>query len=101
MPPSSRKRNKGKDRKAKKEEAIREQNKAERLEAYHKWYSWAIGAKDTILVVAGLPQIVELAQCNHGLITFLPDESHPVSRFISDFFINVGVDLKDMLQKHQ
>ena len=83
MPASSRKRNKGKDRKAKKEES-------KRIEMYNDWQNWARG-KSIILNVAGVFQRVEL--CNHGFGTVLPEESHPVSRFISDYF-SADVDLR-------
>jgi len=64
MPSSSRKnrkRNKGKERKAKKEEAVR-------VDIYTKWHSWATGKtpeKDVVIV-----------HCNHGLAA-VPDISHP------------------------
>ena len=87
MPASSRKRNKGKDRKAKKEES-------KRIEMYNDWQVWATCMT---LLISGTRQVVEL--CNHGLVPVLPEESHPVSRFITDFF-TVNEDLNIILQRH-
>ena len=67
MPSSSRKKNKGKGRKAKKEEA-------DRLKVYNTW--------------KGLVQGIFMRSpihCNHGLVE-VPDISHPVSRFMHSFF---------------
>jgi len=68
MPASSRKRNKGRDRKAKKEEA-------ERMELQKVWRGWAQGDMSGAVFI----------QCNHGFgEVALPDEStHPVSSFTS------------------
>ena len=86
MPPSSRKRNKGKDRKAKK-----------RIEMYNTWQNWARGESKNLF--SGSRQVLEVKPCNHGLVPVLPEESHPVSRFISDYF-SEDIDLRDMLQRH-
>ena len=91
MPASSRKKNKGKDRKAKKEES-------RRLKAYNDWQNWACGESKKIYgVMSG--QVVEIPQCNHGLVAVLPDEPHPVSRFLSDYF-SEDIELREMLLKH-
>lgn len=86
MPSSSRKKNKGKDRKAKKEEA-------QQMRIYNDWQAWVQGQD--------IGQRVPI-QCNHGLvIDKLPDKSHPVSSFITAFFQCDGVkDWRDTVQKH-
>jgi len=80
MPASSRKRNKGKERKAKKaaekEVAIQEQNEVERRWLMNSWQNWIRGD-----IKGGLT-----IQCSHGLEEVL-DESHPVSSFITTFFM--------------
>jgi len=92
MPASSRKRNKGKDRKAKKEES-------KRIEMYNDWQSWARGKSKKIYgVTLGLE--LEIPQCNHGLIAILPEESHPVSRFITDFFYSDNADFITIFRRH-
>ena len=58
MPASSRKRNKGKDRKAKREES-------KRVLIYNTWHDWARGNMGK-----------EVIQCNHGLETTIP-ETYP------------------------
>ena len=63
MPPSSRKRNKGKDRKAK-QQAKKEEN--EKLRARYIWQTW-------------------VNPCNHGCTVKVPDE-HPVSQFMDGYF---------------
>jgi len=75
MPATSRKRNKGKERKAKK--AAAEEAEIQRFKVDILWRSWARGEDNGTIVVT---------QCNHGFDE-IPDESHPVSRFISDYFI--------------
>ena len=72
----SRKKNKGKERKAKQAE---KEAKARRLEVRRKWHGWARGKVDD--------EIVTL--CNHGR-SALPDENHPVSCFIDSYFVNCG-----------
>ena len=81
MPASSRKRNKGRDRKAKK---AAEKKEAVRIMAYNRWCNWARGEG--------------FVNCNHGLVTTLPDLSHPVSSFITEYFLSD--DIKDTLQTH-
>lgn len=66
MPASSRKRNKGKDRKAKKEEAA----------LHNLWCGWTQGDMSGAFSI----------QCNHGFGELvLPDKSHPVSSFMDTF----------------
>ena len=81
----SRKRNKGKERKAKKAEV-----EAENRIAFvrQKWQGWARGEDNNKKVV----------HCEHGLNVMIPDNSHPVSKFLDTFFI-VG-DLENVLQLH-
>jgi len=83
MPSSSRKKNKGKDRKAKKVEL-------ERVAIYNAWRGWASGRNRTT---------GNQIQCSHGLDTTIPDKSHPVSSFISDYL--VLDDIRDTLQAHE
>ena len=81
MPASSRKRNKGRDRKAKKEEA-------ERMELQKVWRGWAQGDMSGAVFI----------QCNHGFgEVALPDETHPVSSFITTFCM---MSVKDALLRH-
>ena len=87
MPPSSRKRNKGKERKAKRE-ADKEEN--ERLVAHRFWRAFC-GSN----------------QCNHGRDVMIPDD-HPVSRFMDQFYINlihnsmkVIENLKEIFKSHR
>jgi len=85
MPSSrNRKKNKGKERKAKKAES-------ERVAVYDKWHGLASGK---ITLGRGLAQNVE---CNHGLdLDMLPDISHPVSRFLHTYFM--CDDIRDTLE---
>ena len=91
MPASSRKRNKGKDRKAKKLEK-------ERVRINKFWWGWIIGD----------PHTGNIVQCHHGINGENPDDSHPVSNFMDAFFINwydkqiyVLEIIKDMFQSHR
>jgi len=59
MPASSRKRNKGKERKAKKEES-------KRMAMYNTWHDWARGDMGNM----GLAGVI---QCNHGIEKTIPD----------------------------
>jgi len=68
MVSSSRKKNRGRDRKAKKAEA-------ERVKTRNVWSSWATGDEK---VTAGMT-----ITCNHGCV--VPSEDHPVSSFMDDF----------------
>ena len=84
MPSSSRKKNQGKDRKAKKEEA-------KRAQVHTIWKLWA----------RGLQCDGSVSQCNHGLAE-VPDVSHPVSIFIDALFSNSDCfdDIRPALQNH-
>ena len=103
---TSRKRNKGKERRAKKaeleaEKAKLEAKKEERLRGVvrSKWKIWARG------------DITELSiECNHGVDLVIPDEDdHPVTNFIDAFFLyeaknkNVPVEnyLSDTFTRYQ
>lgn len=88
----SRKRNKGKERKAKKEET-------KRKEVHKAWQGWARG---------------EIYQkkisCDHGCTGILSSNDHPVSKFMDDFFMTIqayreqqqsrGNEMKDFFQAH-
>jgi len=66
MPASSRKRNKGRDRKAKQQ--------AKKKENYAKlWRSW-----------------VKDAECNHGCDMIISDDDHPVSSFMDQFYFHLS-----------
>ena len=67
MPPSSRKRNKGKERKAKQKAKKEETN---RLDAHHFWQKFCSSNTG----------------CNHGCDLAISD--HPVSNFMDQYFIN-------------
>ena len=82
MPASSRKRNKGRDRKAKKEES-------KRVAMYNIWQKWARGNMGSAGVI----------QCKHDLVTTVPDLSHPVSSFINEYFL--CDDTSNSLQHHE
>ena len=73
--PSSRKRNKGKERKAKK---AAEKEEAAIVELQQIWQGWVRGNMSGSSVSI---------QCNHGLVEVVPDNSHPVSKFIDTFII--------------
>lgn len=66
--PASRKRNKGKDRKAKQ---LAKKEEKDRANAHELWYSW-----------------VKVTECDHGCDMIISDD-HPVSSFMDDFFVNV------------
>ena len=86
----SRKRNKGKDRKAKKEA---ERAESERL----RWQGWARGTLRT-----------ETIACDHGCSLVMPnDENHPVVGFMDTLFVNSihnkmasSINLSDSFQKY-
>ena len=84
--PSSRKRSKGKERKAK--QAVKKEE-SKNVAIYHSWQKWARGDM-------GRNQIT--IQCNHGLVTTIPDIHHPVSRFISSIYMTD--DGSDTVHKH-
>ena len=75
MVSSSRKKNKGRDRKDKKAEA-------ERARVRDKWLGWAIGEDK----VTG-----EKIQCDHGCGAIPNDLDHPVSGFLNDFVLLFGM----------
>lgn len=85
---SSRKKNKGKDRKAKKAAELEEYKK---VTMYNYWTNWACGkgSKGAVII-----------HCNHGygLETTIPDISHPVSIFISDCLLRN--EILDTLETH-
>jgi len=71
MPSSgNRKKNKGRERKAKKEES-------KKVQLYNFWRNWVNGKDDNGR---------DIIQCDHGLVERLPDVSHPVSSFIHSYF---------------
>ena len=93
----SRKRNKGKERKAKKQA---EQAEVTRAQARLRWQFWARGRGENINGVA--------IQCNHGCHITIPNDhaGHPALDLLDTFFVNwatanIGMldNLKDTLQK--
>ena len=78
----SRKRNKGKERKARKAELEVERIKIvmnERAEVHKIWTGYVRGVDEDGQVIS---------QCNHGRgYLFIPDVNHPVTSFLDDFFI--------------
>ena len=77
---TSRKRNKGRDRKAKKAEVEAERIERVRELVRHKWHAWACGLDDKRRVIT---------QCNHGGALIIPDDkNHPVACFLDTFFFN-------------
>ena len=87
MPPKSRKRNKGKERKVKKEDKA----EIERKKANKFWQLWKHNNR---------------VGCKHGNDTVIAD-NHPVSKFLDEFFIqwqrlkHFMTILEDMLQTHR
>ena len=75
---TSRKRNKGRDRKAKKAALEAEKVESERSEVRSVWHAWARGLDGSGGVIT---------PCNHGSLT-IPDKNYPVSCFIDTFFLN-------------
>ena len=76
----SRKRSKGKERKAKKAEKEAE---IERAEMRQTWQSW--------VTVTGEYNNMSMINCNHGfddVTMIISKERHPVSFFMDTFFIN-------------
>ena len=81
MPPKSRKRNKGKERKAKQQAKKEEEERADANEYWRKY----CGSN----------------QCDHGHEVVVPDD-HPVSSFIDQFYINLlhkGMSVIENLRK--
>ena len=93
----SRKRNKGKDRKAKKAEQEAKKVEKKRVKAHNIWQKWTHGIGK---------EGRKLIHCNHGFATIVPDENHPVSSFMDSFYINwesqmtVVPNLKNTFQTH-
>ena len=92
---TSRKRNKGKERKAKKEADKMER---ERQIVWSTWVGYACGVS---------PEGRVISPCNHGLDLTIPDNNHPVTSFIDGWFtlrvnrnnMNVGKYLHDTFTK--
>ena len=72
----SRKKNKGKERKAKKAELEREKIESIRALVHETWTGWTRGI--------GLDGR-QISQCNHGCDS-IPDNNHPVTNFIDGFY---------------
>ena len=96
----SRKRNKGRDRKAKKAELEAEKIESNRVKVRIEWEGWARGYE----IMSGMKVI----QCIHGFATTLIscENNHPVSRFLDTFFMNWSTmssipNLRDTFTKHQ
>ena len=78
----SRKRNKGKERKAKKAEQKVERIENEKMVVHKRWQGWARG--ENMLDNGSI-----ITQCNHGCALMIPhDNNHPVSSFIDAFSMN-------------
>ena len=76
----SRKRNKGRDRKAKKAALEAEIYDSEKLAVRRVWHAWARGLDDSGGVIT---------PCNHGGATIIPDDvNHPVCSFMDTLFRN-------------
>ena len=67
MPPKSRKRNKGKDRKAKKLEI-------ERAKAHDAWWAFTT---------------LNISNCDHGCTIIPNDSDHPVSKFLDELYLQI------------
>ena len=76
----SRKRNKGKERKAKKAVLEFERIDNERAEVRNYWLGWARGEDE----------VRQITQCNHGISLVIPDGNHPVTNFIDALFVNAA-----------
>ena len=88
----SRKRNKGKERKAKKAALEAEVIESKRAMARKAWHGWARG-EDVML-----DNVRVITQCNHGCDLMIPDDAnHPVTSFIDVLFMNYFfVEVKDI-----
>ena len=92
---TSRKRNKGKDRKAKKAALEAERVESERSALRSVWHAWACGDLTSGKIT-----------CDHGLL--IPDENnHPVCSFMDTFFVNGmrknianAPNMRDTFQRH-
>ena len=87
MPPSSRKRNKGKERKAKQ---LAQKEEIDRAIVHRIWTGWVV-----------------VSTCNHGYEIVIPTDDHPVSSFMDQFYINlhhkgmsVSKNLRAIFQTH-
>ena len=78
----SRKRNKGKERKAKKAEQEVERIENERALTRELWQGWALG-QDMYIQDSG--RII--TRCNHGCVLMIPNDNHPVTSFMDAFFM--------------
>ena len=80
---TSRKRNKGKDRKAKKAALEAEKVDSVKELVRHQWHAWARGLDDSGRVIS---------PCSHGGALIIPDDkNHPVCSFVDTFFLNTAV----------
>ena len=81
----SRKRNKGKERKAKQTEAKAENEKAKITTLQSIWREWAHG----IIYVNKIENVV-IPKCDHGcnMLIAADNDNHPVSRFMNEYFLN-------------
>ena len=77
---TSRKRNKGKERKAKKAELDLEIIESQREAVRNYWLGWARGEDE----------VRQITQCNHGISLVIPDGNHPVTNFIDALFVNAA-----------
>ena len=86
----SRKRTKGKQRKAKKAEVLSSviSSASDRAFLRRMWQRWARGEDNNKKIV----------HCNHGRNVTIPDDAHPVSKFLDSLF-STG-DLKNVFQLH-
>ena len=80
----SRKRTKGQEQKAKKKEVAEKHRAFQRL----TWQGWALGEDDNKKVV----------HCNYGLNVTIPDDDHPVSKFMDTLYL-IG-NLENVFQRH-
>ena len=91
----SRKRNKGKERKARKAELEVERIKIvmnERAEVHKTWTGYVRGVDEDGQVIN---------QCNHGCgYLFIPDVNHPVTSFLDDFFAGEEKTFYSTFQPH-
>ena len=96
----SRKKNKGKERKAKKAEVEAEKIEKERAALRIAWQADARGEFQGRVII----------QCNHGVDLVIPEDDHPVTNFIDALFtyaanngglMYVGFCLRDTFTTHQ
>ena len=78
----SRKKNKGKERKAKKAELEAERIESIRALVHETWTGWARGVQDGRVI----------SQCNHGCDLIPDDNNHPVTSFMDSFYTNGAVN---------